>query len=98
MFLVNETGPTMLTLEDENQKKFKIKIGSEITCSCNQFLSSAEEPYCIHTVFALNKIFRIDVEDPMIWQVSYLDTEIAKILENRDNAIVNDMNKYSVYA
>ena len=34
----------------------------------------------------------------MIWQVSYLDTEVAKILENRDNAIVNDMNKYSVYA
>ena len=65
MFLVNENGPTMLTLEDENQKKFKIKIGSEITCSCNQL--HTDEPHCIHTVFALNKIFRIDVEDPMIW-------------------------------
>ena len=30
MFLVNENGPTMLTLEDERQAKFKVKLGTEI--------------------------------------------------------------------
>ena len=29
-FLVNENGPTKLTIEDERKKKFKIQIGSEI--------------------------------------------------------------------
>ena len=58
MFLVNENGPTMLTLEDENKKKFKIKIGSEITCSCTD--SQKDESHCVHTIFALNRIFRID--------------------------------------
>ena len=29
-YLVNENGPTKLVLEDQNNKKFKIQIGSEI--------------------------------------------------------------------
>jgi hypothetical protein len=29
-YLVNENGPTKLTLEDQRHKKFKIVIGSEI--------------------------------------------------------------------
>jgi hypothetical protein len=29
-YLVNENGPTKLTIEDEQRKKFKIIIGSEI--------------------------------------------------------------------
>lgn len=63
MFLVNENGPTMLTLEDEKEKKFKIMIGSEIKCSCG----GGELEHCVHTIFALLKIFKIKADDPKIW-------------------------------
>lgn len=33
-FLVQENGPTKLTLEARNKKKYKITVGSDITCSC----------------------------------------------------------------
>ena len=36
--------------------------------------------------------------DPLIWQLSYLDTEINKILENRDKKIAMNLNRYHVYA
>lgn len=100
LFLVNENGPTMLTLEDEKQQKFKITIGSEITCSCKaQGKPNGDDGvHCLHSVFALLKIFRVKPQDPMMWQDSYLDTEIAKILDQRDKAIIHDMNRYQVYA
>ena len=59
---------------------------------------SAEPEHCIHAIFALLKIFKIEHNDPLIWQVGYLDTEIQKILERRDNAMAAQMNRYAVYA
>jgi hypothetical protein len=52
----------------------------------------------MHSVFALLKIFRVNPQDPMMWQDSYLDQEVTKILDNRDRAITHDMNRYQVYA
>ena len=34
MYLVNETGPTRLVLEDSNHAKYKVLIGSDVSCSC----------------------------------------------------------------
>lgn len=46
MYLVQENGPTKLVLEDMNQRKYKIQIGSEITCNCG----GGKEEHCAHTV------------------------------------------------
>ena len=79
-YLVNENGPTKLVLEDQNNKKFKIQIGSEIQCSCG----GGRTEHCVHTIFALQKIFRVSENDPLIWQLSFIDREISQILEGRD--------------
>lgn len=71
-FLVSEDGPTKLTLEDQRRKKFKIVIGSEIQCSCG----GGRSEHCVHTIFALIRIFKVDEADPLIWQLSYIDREI----------------------
>ena len=84
----------MLTIEDEKEKKFKIMIGSEISCSCG----GGKVEHCVHTIFTLLKIFKISSTDPMLWQLSFLDSEIQSILEKRDHAITKQMNRYSVYA
>ncbi|CDW88025.1 UNKNOWN [Stylonychia lemnae] len=46
MYLVQENGPTKLVLEDINQRKFKIQIGSTISCSCG----GGREEHCVHTL------------------------------------------------
>jgi hypothetical protein len=52
MYLVNETGPTRLVLEDSNHAKYKVLIGSDVSCSCG----GGKEEHCVHTV----KIEKID--------------------------------------
>ena len=52
----------------------------------------------MHSVYALLKIFRVKPQDPLLWQDSYLDEEINKILDQRDRAITYDLNRYQVYA
>ena len=91
-FLVNENGPTKLTIEDESKRKFKIQIGAEIRCSCG----GGRQEHCVHTIFSLIRIFKVDELDPLIWQLSFLEREIEQILEGRDRAITRTMNPYQV--
>jgi len=93
-FLVQENGPTKLTIEDENRRKFKIQIGGEIQCSCG----GGRTEHCVHTIFSLLRIFKVDEADPLVWQLSFIDHEIQKILEGRDRAITRHMNPYEVRA
>ena len=46
LYLVQETGPTKLVIEDIQKKKFKIEIGDQIKCSCGGGLRE----HCVHTV------------------------------------------------
>jgi len=82
MYLVQENGPTKLVFEDNNHKKFKVQIGSEISCSCG----GGKTEHCVHTIYSLLKIFRIEEGDPLLWQLSYIDSEISKIIQNRFSA------------
>ena len=92
-YLVNENGPTKLILEDNNRKKFKIVIGSSIECSCG----GGRTEHCVHTIYALIRIFKMDEADPLIWQLSYIDREIQQILEGRDRNLTRNMNRYQIY-
>ena len=62
-YLVQENGPLKLTLEAANQKKYKVGVGNDITCSCG----GGRTEHCVHTIYALLKIFRIDEGDPLLW-------------------------------
>jgi hypothetical protein len=42
----------------------------------------------------LSKIFCLKDNDPLIWQDSYLDSEVTKLLEYRDRQQAQEMNKY----
>ena len=90
-YLVQENGPTKLTLEASNRKKYKISVGSEISCSCG----GGRTEHCVHTIYALLKIFRIQEGDPLIWQLSFTDTELEKILEKRERNLLRNRNAYS---
>ena len=61
-----------MTIEDQAKKKFKIQIGSEISCSCG----GGRSEHCVHTIFTLVKIFNVDEADEILWQLSFVDREI----------------------
>ena len=48
----------------------------------------------MHTIFVLSKIFCLKDNDPLIWQDSYLDSEITRLLEYWDHKMAQEMNKY----
>jgi hypothetical protein len=44
----------------------------------------------VHTIYALLKIFRIDEADPLIYQLSFTDTEIEKIIDSREKQLLKN--------
>ena len=52
MYLVQENGPTKLVLEDAEHNKFKVQIGSELSCSCG----GGKDEHCAHTVSVVSFI------------------------------------------
>jgi E3 ubiquitin-protein ligase ZSWIM2 len=95
IYLVQEKGPTKFVLEESgSRKKFKVEIGSEIKCTCG----GGVKEHCVHTIYALSKVFKIKDKDPLIWQISFLDSEIDKILQNRSRYMANfERNQYEEY-
>ena len=57
MYLVQENGPTKLVLEDSEHNKFKVQIGSEVSCSCG----GGKEEHCAHTVRIIYVFINIDI-------------------------------------
>lgn len=78
-FLVQEPGPTSFVLKDDSDRKYKLSLGDCLSCSCGH----AGNEHCVHTLYALLRIFKLQTDNPLIWQVSYIDTDIAFLCRNR---------------
>lgn len=83
-FLVQETGPTNFVLKDDEQKIFKVKLGGTHSCTCG----GGRQEHCLHTLYVLLKIFRVLPDNPISWQLSFIDSEINWLLRNRAAPIV----------
>lgn len=79
LYLVGVTGYTSFILQDLKNRKYKITIGNELRCSC----SPRRGDHCEHTLFVLREIFWIEETDPLLWQTSYLNTELRFMMANR---------------
>ena len=71
LYLIHERGPLSLTFQDEQNKKYEINIGNEISCSCG----GGKIEHCAHTLFALNKIYKIPFNNPLILQLQFTNQE-----------------------
>ena len=80
LYLVQEKGPLCLTFQDDNGKKYQISIGNTISCSCG----GGKTEHCIHTLFTLNRIFKIAFNNPLILQLQFSDSELNKLLEAKN--------------
>lgn len=78
LYLVNEIGPTSFVFKDEHGNKFKVtafpkqvNIGLHLKCSCDV----VENDHCIHTLYVLLKKYKVDENNPIIWQGTYGDIQ-----------------------
>ena len=79
LYLIHERGPLSLTFQDEQGKKFEINIGNEISCSWG----GGKIEHCAHTLFALNKIYKIPFNNPLILQLQFTDQELDTLMEKK---------------
>lgn len=90
LFLVNESGPTNLLFKDENGSKFRIKISSQITCSC----SKSTTQRCKHVLFCLIKVFKVSQKSDLLFKMNLNDQNINQILEGRFKKRTNSKKKF----
>lgn len=82
-YLVHEPGPTNLVIQDENKRKHKVQIGATVNWSWG----GGQKEHWVHTIFSLLRIFKIPEDEPLLWQLSYSDDEINKIIQNRERSM-----------
>jgi len=82
LYLIAEKGPLSFTFQDDKGKKFMINIGDRINCNCTGNKKELKE-HCVHTIYVLNRIFKISFSDQLILQLQYSDSELNKMIETR---------------
>ena len=77
LLLVSRSGPTVLTVQDDNLHTFKVVLGNPHTCSCAQ--STSNSPLCVNKLFCIIKVLRVPLEHPLAWQKCYSDSELDQV-------------------
>jgi len=90
LFLVGNNGPLSFIFQDRLNNKYKTAIGAEIKCSC----SLNKNDHCIHSLYVFLKIFKISVDNPLIWQCSYTDSELQDLLKGKHIQIKNTNKRH----
>ena len=82
LFLLSNIGPTVFVLkaDDMTNKTFKVYIGENQRCSCGG--GEGRGKLCIHLLYVMIKVLKVDPKNPLSWQLSLTDIEIDKILSN----------------
>ena len=78
LYMVSQNGPLSFTFKDENGDKFTTMIGENIKCSCTQ--TKQMKKHCIHTIYVLNRIFKISFKNQLIYQIQFNESELNKII------------------
>ena len=74
--MLQTPGPTSFVLrEEDSRKKYRVSIGSVHSCTCG-----AREQPCIHVAFVMLRIFRLQPNDNLCWQASFIDRELEGLV------------------
>jgi E3 ubiquitin-protein ligase ZSWIM2 len=79
LYMVQEWGPTSFTFKDQNEHKVKVTLGASICCSCHP----GRNDHCLHSLYLLLKMFRVDRSNPILWQAGYLDSELKALCDGK---------------
>ena len=79
-YLIKKSGPTVFHLKDESGEIFKVSLGNPHECTCCNSKNTSEISLCVHKLFCVLKVLRIDEKNPISWQNSFTDNEINQAL------------------
>ncbi|XP_015774343.1 PREDICTED: E3 ubiquitin-protein ligase ZSWIM2-like [Acropora digitifera] len=92
IYLLRETGPTGFLLKEEGvDRKFKVFLGDQHSCTCQTFMK--ENELCIHILWVLLKKFRIPKENQIIFQLSLVEREINEVMRGCHHSVSNGREK-----
>uniref|UniRef100_A0A7S2KPK2 Anaphase-promoting complex subunit 11 n=1 Tax=Leptocylindrus danicus TaxID=163516 RepID=A0A7S2KPK2_9STRA len=80
-FLVNRPGPTVFIISSPPDITFKVTIGNIQNCSCGEGLKAKK--LCVHILFVMLRVLRIEDTNPLAWQLSLTDDEVTRILDGK---------------
>lgn len=83
LYMVGQNGPTSFVFKDRLNNKYKVSIGNTIQCSCHP----SRRDHCLHSIYVMIRIFNIPLDNPLIWQASYLDSELSDIIAGKYSQI-----------
>lgn len=92
LYLVQEKGPLSFVFQDDSKKKYSINIGDKISCSCG----GGKKEHCVHTIYVLNRIFKIPLDNELLLQLNFTDSEITKMINSRNSKTTSNKNKHYV--
>ena len=76
MYLIQQIGPTVFVVKErDDEQKYKVWIGTIQQCSCKD-----REKICRHVLYVMIKVLGVSPSNPLVWQTSLLDSEVASIL------------------
>lgn len=79
LYMLGQSGPTSFVFRDRLDNKYKVSIGSRIQCSCQP----NKNDHCLHSIYVMTRIFNIPTDNPLVWQASYLDSELSDIVAGK---------------
>lgn len=56
---------------------------SKISLNKNKIIKTKKTGHCPHSIYVLNKLFNIDINNPLIFQNNYNNNEISYFIQNR---------------
>lgn len=78
LYLVDQSDIMDFTFKDRLGKTNKVHIGNKIYCTCSDKID-----HCLHSIYVLLRIFKLPTDNPLLWQSSYLETEIIDIITSK---------------
>ena len=60
---------------------YKVGLGSRQTCSCPIF--QREKEICIHLLWIMMKVYKLDKDNEILYQLSLVEREIDEMIKNK---------------
>ncbi|KAJ3385395.1 E3 ubiquitin-protein ligase Zswim2 [Lobulomyces angularis] len=80
-------------LKKKNPNLFRICLGSLQSCSCSTFMNERE--LCVHILWVMLKVYRVDRSDEKLFQLSLVEREITELISQRNKSKLKSANKQS---
>ncbi|XP_046841347.1 mitogen-activated protein kinase kinase kinase 1-like isoform X2 [Xenia sp. Carnegie-2017] len=87
LYLLQQTGPNSFLIGgDSPSHKFRVMIGPQ-TCSCSK------GPSCVHLLFVMLRVFKVNENDPLLWEKPLKNYEVEMLFHKFHASVSSRITK-----